>query len=142
MVGPIEPDGVAIGENVRSEAHEGQSQRYQFMNGLLQSRVLRSEMDMRERARVPTAEAQYPGISSTLPCTTGREAAMPHPTWQELYNAALVEFDLARLPERVEATCQAIHKHRVQKGHTLTAEERKELDDALRVLFTLMQRAA
>jgi len=44
---------------------------------------------------------------------------MPHPTWQELYNAALVEFDLARLPERVEATCQAIHKHRVQKGHTL-----------------------
>ena len=67
---------------------------------------------------------------------------MPDPTWQELYNAAIVEFDLARLPERVEVTCQAIHKHRVQKGHTLTAEERKELDDALRVLFTLMQRAA
>ena len=111
------------------------------MNGLLQSRVLRSEMDMRERARVPTAEAQYPGISSTLPCTTGREAAMPHPTWQELYNAALVEFDLARLPERVGA-CQAIHQYRVQKGHTLTAEERKGLDDVLRVLFTLMQRAA
>ena len=67
---------------------------------------------------------------------------MSHPTWQELYNAALVEFDLARLPERVEATCQAIHKHRVQKGHTLTAEERRALDDALRALFTLMQRAA
>ena len=67
---------------------------------------------------------------------------MPRLTWQELYNAALVEFDLARLPERVEAACQAIHQQRVQKGHTLTAEERKELDDALRVLFTLMQRAA
>jgi hypothetical protein len=67
---------------------------------------------------------------------------MPDPTWQELYNAAIVEFDLTKLPERVEAACQAIHQHRVQKGHTLTAEERKELDDALRLLFTLMQRAA
>src|SRR5207245_2998462 len=93
-------------------------------------------------ARVHNAEAQYPGISPTLPCTPGREAAMPHPTWHELYNAALIEFDLAKLPERVEATCQAIHQHRIQKGHTLSAEERKELDDALRVLFTLMQRAA
>ena len=27
---------------------------------------------------------------------------MPHPTWQELYNAAVVEFDLAKLPERLE----------------------------------------
>jgi len=67
---------------------------------------------------------------------------MPHPTWQDLYNAALVECDLAKLSERVEAACQAIHQHRVQKGHTLSAEERKQLDDALRVLFTLMQRAA
>ncbi|PYV52876.1 MAG: hypothetical protein DMG97_37150 [Acidobacteria bacterium] len=140
MVWPIKPDGVAIGENVRSEAHEGQPQRYRFMNGLLQSRVLRSEMDMRERARVATAEAQYPGIFPTR--TPGRVAAMPHPTWREWYNAALVEFDLAKLPERVEVACQAIHQHRIQKGHTLTAEDRKELDDALRVLFTLMQRAA
>jgi hypothetical protein len=67
---------------------------------------------------------------------------MPHPTWQDLYNAALLEFDLAKLPERIEAACQAIHQHRAQKGHTLTAEERKGLDDALRSLFTLMQRAA
>jgi hypothetical protein len=56
---------------------------------------------------------------------------MPDPTWQELYNAAIVEFDLAKLPERVEAACQAIHQHRVQKGHTLTAEERKELDGCI-----------
>src|SRR2546422_160586 len=41
MVWPIKPDGVAIGENVRSEAHEGQSHRYRFMNGLPQFRVLR-----------------------------------------------------------------------------------------------------
>ena len=67
---------------------------------------------------------------------------MSNPTWQDLYDAAMVEFNFAKLPKRVEAACQAIHQHRVQKGYALTAEERKELDDALRVLFTLMQRAA
>jgi len=67
---------------------------------------------------------------------------MPEPTWQELYNAALVEFDLAKLPERVEAACQAIHQYRVRKHHALSAAEHNELDEALRVLFKLMQRAA
>ena len=67
---------------------------------------------------------------------------MPDPKWQELYNAAILEFDLARLPERVEAACHAIHQYRVQKRQSLSAAERKELDDALRVLFTLMQRSA
>ena len=67
---------------------------------------------------------------------------MPDPKWQELYNAAILEFDLARLPERVEAACHAIHQYRVQKRQSLSAAERKELDDALRVLFTLMRRAA
>jgi hypothetical protein len=67
---------------------------------------------------------------------------MPDPTWQELYNAAILEFDLTKLPERVEAACHAIHQYRVQKRQSLSAAERKELDDALRLLFTLMQRVA
>jgi hypothetical protein len=67
---------------------------------------------------------------------------MPDPTWQDLYNAAILEFDLTRLPERVEAACQAIHQYRVRKRQGLSAAERNELDDALRVLFKLMQRAA
>jgi hypothetical protein len=67
---------------------------------------------------------------------------MPNPTWQEMYNAAIVEFDLTKLPERVEAACQAIHQYRVRKHQTLSAAERNELDEALRVLFKLMQRAA
>ncbi len=33
---------------------------------------------------------------------------MPYPTWQEFSNAAVVEFDLAKLPERVKAAWQAI----------------------------------
>ena len=67
---------------------------------------------------------------------------MPDPTWQELYNAAIVEFDLTELPERVEVACQAIHQYRVRKRQGLSAAERNELDEALRVLFKLMQRAA
>jgi len=67
---------------------------------------------------------------------------MSHPAWQDLYNAAFLEVDLAELPERVDAACQGIHQNRVEKGQTLTAEERRELDGALRVLFTLMRRRA
>jgi hypothetical protein len=67
---------------------------------------------------------------------------MPDPKWQELYNTAVLEFDLTKLPERVEAACQAIHQYRVQKHQTLSAAEHSELDEALRVLFKLMQRAA
>jgi hypothetical protein len=66
---------------------------------------------------------------------------MPNPSWQELYNAAVLEFDLTKLPERVEAACLAIHQHRVQKL-TLSTAERNELEEALRALFKLMQRAA
>ena len=71
------------------------------MKGLLQSRVFRSEMDMRERAGVATAEAQYPRNFPNASLHPGREAAMPHPTWQDLYNAAFLEVDLAKFPERV-----------------------------------------
>ncbi len=56
---------------------------------------------------------------------------MSNPTWQDLYDAAMVEFDLNKLPERV-----------IQKGRTLSAEERDEIDDALRTLVTLIQRRA
>jgi hypothetical protein len=98
-------------------------------------------MDMRERVRVIIAEAQHPEFHRTF-LASSRQAAMPDPTWQELYNAAIVEFDLTRLPERVEDACHAIHQYRVQKRHTISAAERNELDEALRVLFKLMERAA
>jgi hypothetical protein len=39
----------------------------------------------------------------SLPCTHGMEAAMSNATWKDLYDAAVVEFDLKKLPERVEA---------------------------------------
>jgi len=67
---------------------------------------------------------------------------MSNATWKDLYDAAMVEFDLKKLPERVEAARQAIHQYRIQKGQTLSAEERDEIDDALRTLVTLVQRRA
>ena len=68
---------------------------------------------------------------------------MSNPTWQDLYDAAMVEFDLKKLPERVEkAAHQAIRQYLIQKGRTLSAEERDEIDDALRTLVTLIQRRA
>ena len=97
---------------------------------------------MRERARVATAEAQYPGNFPNASLHPGREAAMPHPMWQELYNAAVVEFDLAKLPERVEAACQAIHQHRVQKGILSLWRNTRSLTTLYECLFTLMQRSA
>src|SRR2546427_12300633 len=109
---------------------------------LPQPRVLRSEMDMRERARVKPAEAQYSRNFPALSLHPRRKVVMPDPTWQELYNAAIVEFDLTKLPERVEAASQAIHQYRVRKRQALSVVDRNQLDDALRVLFTLMRRAA
>src|SRR2546427_6876777 len=106
MVWPTSWEGVAIGGNVRSNAHEGQSQRYQFMKRA----TAISHTSFRDRhagtARVATAEARFPPNLPNASLHTGREAAMPHPTWQDLYNAAFLEVDLAKLRERVEAACR------------------------------------
>ena len=67
---------------------------------------------------------------------------MSNPTWQDLYNAALLEFDLDKLPERVEAACQAIHQHRVQKGILSLWRNTRSLTTLYECLFTLMRRAA
>src|SRR5439155_2078663 len=95
----------------------------------------------RNRARVILAEAQYPGTPRFLVTPAGRPLC-PTPRGRSGNNAAILEFDLTRLPERVEAACQAIHQYRVRKRQGLSAAERNELDEALRVLFKLMQRAA
>ncbi len=67
---------------------------------------------------------------------------MSNVTWHDLYDAAMVELDPEKLPERVEAARQAIHQYRIQQGAKLTPKEHDEIDDALRALFTLIQRRA
>jgi hypothetical protein len=86
--------------------------------------------------------ARYPQNFPALPCIPAGRRVCPVPHGRELYNAALIELDLAKLPDRVETARQAIHQYRVQKGRTLSMVERNEIDEALRVLFTLMQRRA
>lgn len=65
---------------------------------------------------------------------------MPTLSWKDLYDAAVLETALDKLPARVEAAREAIHQFRVQRGRDLTAEEREEIDGALRALFTLLRR--
>ena len=73
---------------------------------------------MGNRARVNLSPRRsIPGtpLASLHP---GMEAAMSNATRKDLYDAAVVEFDLKKLPERVEAARQTIHQYRIQKGHS------------------------
>jgi hypothetical protein len=62
---------------------------------------------------------------------------MPEPTWRELYEAALLELDSAKLNQCVQAAQQAVHQRLSAKDEKLTKEEREKLDDALRMLYVL-----
>ena len=57
-------------------------------------------------------------------------------------NAAIVEFDLTKLPEQVEAACDAIHQYRIRKHHALSAAEHSELDEAFDAKFSLRGRSS
>ena len=70
------------------------------------------------------------------------EDSMPSSDWKALYDAAVLEPSPEKLPARVEAAREAIHRFRIQRGGELTAEEREEIDGALRALFTLLRRRA
>jgi hypothetical protein len=60
---------------------------------------------------------------------------MLEPTWRELYEAALLELDSAKLNQRAQAARQAVHQR--LNDENLTKEEREKLDDALRMLYVL-----
>jgi hypothetical protein len=54
--------------------------------------------------------------------------------WRELYEASLLEPDRTKLPERLRAAREAIHRRLVQGSETLSWEEHAEINDALRAL--------
>src|SRR5438105_8339000 len=58
----------------------------------------------------------------------------PEQNWRELYEASLLELDRTKLPERVRAAREAIHRRLVQESETLSWEEHAEINDALRAL--------
>jgi|SRR5438270_950686 len=112
MVLPTRWEGEAIGENVRSNAHEGQSQRYQFMK--------RATAISPTPFRNWTCENVLGGYrrGTVSPEFSQRFLAppggMPHPMWQELYNAALVEVDLLNFLN--------VSKQHVSNSSTLNTE--------------------
>jgi len=81
-------------------------------------------------------------VKSTLPLlfpylaflTTLIAKVRPEQGWRELYEASLLELDRTKLPERVRAAREAIHRRLVQEKETLSWEEHVEIDDALRAL--------
>jgi hypothetical protein len=68
---------------------------------------------------------------------------MPSPSieqeddWQKLYQAALLELDPARLPERIEAAYKAIHVFMEKASHSYDDNQRQALADALASLRVL-----
>jgi hypothetical protein len=60
--------------------------------------------------------------------------ARPEQNWRELYEASLLELDRTKLPARVRAARDAIHRRLVQEKETITWEEHAEINDALRAL--------
>ena len=71
---------------------------------------------------------------------SSREVAMPDPTWQALYRAALAEPDPIRLNSRIEAARRAIRQRLEQIEDSRDTRERQQLDDALYALLTLAAR--
>jgi hypothetical protein len=61
--------------------------------------------------------------------------------WVELYRAALIETDRARLRDRIEAAQKVLRQradHLTENGNG-SAEERQAIDDALRALHSLLE---
>jgi hypothetical protein len=58
----------------------------------------------------------------------------PEQNWREPYEASLLELDRTKLPERLRAAREAIHRRLVQGSETLSWEEHAEINDALRAL--------
>jgi argininosuccinate lyase len=67
---------------------------------------------------------------------------MPSPYWKDLYDQAVLEPHPDKVLERVQIACDAIHQYRMEKGRWLSAEEREEINSALKALFVLVERRA
>ena len=60
--------------------------------------------------------------------------------WQSLYSAALSESDPIKLNGRIEAARHAIRQRLDDLTDSINQRERRQLEDALHVLFTLAAR--
>ena len=65
---------------------------------------------------------------------------MPFPTWKDLFDEAVLEQHPDKIPRRGQQACEAIHQYRLEKGKSLSLEEREEIEGALKALLVLLQR--
>jgi hypothetical protein len=65
---------------------------------------------------------------------------MPDLSWQALYGAALSESDPMKLAGRIEAARHAIRQRLRELDDSSSPRERRQLEDAQHVLFTLAAR--
>jgi hypothetical protein len=71
-------------------------------------------------------------------CARGDSVTTEHPNeWQKWYQAALLELDPMKLPERIEQAYRAIHMHMDVAGPNCSAAERQAFADALANLRVL-----
>jgi len=64
-------------------------------------------------------------------------SSIPTAGWREVYQSALLEFDIGKLPERVDCARQAILDRSAEIIAESAEEEHRALDDALRALHVL-----
>jgi hypothetical protein len=67
---------------------------------------------------------------------------MTQSEWQELYKAALLEFDPMLLPMRVHAARNAIHIRLTEERQPLSKREFEDIQSALRILGFLLRKTA
>ena len=65
-------------------------------------------------------------------------------TWYGTYEAAVLETDWTKMPDRIKATEGALHERQrvLSQDHGGTPEERQAIDDAFRSLRVLRQEVA
>ena len=65
-------------------------------------------------------------------------------TWYGMYEAAVLEIDWTKMPDRIKASeCALLERQRVlSEDHGGTPEERQAIDDAVRSLRVLRQEVA
>jgi hypothetical protein len=80
--------------------------------------------------------AELLSVSEVISVTTNG-----HYPWQPLYEAALLELDPAKLPERVEQAFTAIQTYMQVAGYSSNGDEQQALADALANLRVLRREA-
>ncbi len=67
---------------------------------------------------------------------------MDESNWQELYKAALLEPDVAKLSARIDAAQTAIRARLMRDRDVLSKRELEDIENALRILRFLRNEAA